>query len=178
MQSKVTIFGHSVHPMLVAFPIAFYSAALASYGVYACTDDVFVFRVGVVANVAGVVGAVLAAIPGFIDWAFAIPGGHPAKATGLQHMLVHVFALILFAISAWVGFNQWDLAKPSATSLLVLSSVGMAFTLVGGFLGWAMVQKHHMGIDLTERQKRIDVVREARQTPDRADQITTRLERR
>ncbi len=35
MYSKITIAGHPVHTMLVAFPVAFYTGALASFAVYA-----------------------------------------------------------------------------------------------------------------------------------------------
>src|SRR6185436_4006263 len=77
MYSKAKVLGHPVHPMLVSFPIAFYTATLIAYGVYAATDNRFWFQLGVVANFAGVVTALAAAIPGFIDWAFGIPAGHP-----------------------------------------------------------------------------------------------------
>src|SRR5262245_58891428 len=67
MYTKVHIAKHPVHPMLVAFPVAFYTATLVSFVVYAVSTNPFWFKVGLVANVAGVIMAAVAAVPGFID---------------------------------------------------------------------------------------------------------------
>ena len=48
--------------------------------------------------VAGVIGALLAAIPGFIDW-MAIPRNTRARTVGLYHMILNLIVLGLFAIS-------------------------------------------------------------------------------
>ena len=95
MYSKVKIAGHPVHPMLIAFPVAFYTAALVCYIVYNNNDNPFWFKVALVANVAGVAMAALAAIPGFIDWLF-IPPDSSAKKTGLFHMVCNVLALVCY----------------------------------------------------------------------------------
>ena len=68
MYSKVKIAGHPIHPMIIAYPVAFYTATLVCFIVYHSNLNVFWFKVAVVANAAGVVMAVVAALPGFIDW--------------------------------------------------------------------------------------------------------------
>jgi uncharacterized membrane protein len=171
MYSKAKLLGHPVHPMLVGFPVAFYTATLASYGAYAATGDHFWFQLGVVANLAGVVGAAFAAVPGFIDWAMGIPSGHPAKAVGLEHLLLNVTALLLFGIDAYLQYGQWSDPTPSSGVAIALAAVGMGLTVAAGFLGWNMVQKHHVGIDLTADQPRIDIVQAGRDSrPSRASQ--------
>jgi len=140
--------GHPIHPMLVGFPVAFYTAALLTYITYAVTGNTFWFQVGVVANIAGVAGAALAAIPGFIDWATGIPNGSPAKATGLEHMLLNVGSLAFFGIDAYLQYGQWNEVAPAYRLAIALAAVGMGFTLAAGFLGWKMVQKHHVGVDV------------------------------
>ncbi len=157
--------------MLVGFPIAFYVATLAGYAAYAATGDRFWFQLGIVANVAGVVGAALATIPGFIDWAFGIPDGHRAKMVGLEHMLLNVGALVLFTVDAIVQGSQWNAASPRYFLALALAAAGMGLTLAAGFLGWEMIQKHHVGIDLTPEQHRIDIVASGR--PIRNDHSAT-----
>jgi uncharacterized membrane protein len=159
MYSKAKIFGHPIHPMLVVFPISFYTATLGAYVAYAVTGHAAYFHIGVIANCAGVVGAALAAIPGFIDWAFGVPTGHPAKTTGLQHMLLNVGALVLFTIDAILQVRQWDAAMPAYVIPVTLAGVGMAFTLAAGFLGWTLVGKHHVGVDLSREQERLEVIR-------------------
>lgn len=162
MYSKAKFLGHPIHPMLVGFPVAFYTATLIAYGVYAVTGSQFAFHLGVVANIAGVVGAGLAAVPGFIDWAFGVPSGHSAKATGLQHMLLNVSALAFFGLDAYLQYGQWNEPIPSSGAALALAGVGVALTIAAGFLGWNMVQKGHIGIDMTVEQERIDVEQSAR----------------
>jgi uncharacterized membrane protein len=156
MYSKVKILGHPVHPMLVSFPIALYASTLVAFIVYGTTGDSFWFRVGTVANWAGVVMAVVAALPGFIDWAFGIPKEAPAKSTGLVHMLLNVIALTAFIINGVVQLAQWDEPFPGAASGIFLSALGVALVLPAGFFGWKMVQNHHVGVTLTPDQERLE----------------------
>jgi uncharacterized membrane protein len=39
--SKIKIAGHPVHPMLVAFPVAWYTGTLAGFAVYAANGHLF-----------------------------------------------------------------------------------------------------------------------------------------
>lgn len=146
MYSKIKIFGHPIHPMLVAFPVAFYTGALAAFIAYNSNSDPFWFKVGYVANAAGVIMAVVAALPGFIDWLY-IPSDSRAKKTGVFHMLCNVTALLLFAANIWMIKDRWDDPAPALGWALILTGLGFVLTLVAGFLGWTLVQKHHVGVD-------------------------------
>src|SRR5215216_2158477 len=115
MYSHIKLFGHPIHPMLVGFPVTLYTATLVAYLIYASSQDPFWFRVGLAANIAGVGMALITAIPGFLDWLTSIPSDHPAKSTGLTHMLLNVSALIVFAINAWLHWGYWNTAAPSPT---------------------------------------------------------------
>jgi len=139
--------------MLVAFPIAFYTAAFAAYLAYNGNQDPFWFKLALVANGAGVTTALLSAVPGFIDWV-NIPGEVPAKRTGFIHLMVHVLALTLFIVCFLMEVNKWDDAQPVLGAAIALTATGVVFTLIGGFLGWTLVQKHHVGIDELKEQPR------------------------
>jgi uncharacterized membrane protein len=154
MYSKVKIFGHPIHPMLVAFPVAFYTATLVCYIVYNSNHNPFWFKVAVVANIAGAGMAVLAAIPGFIDWLF-IPGDSRAKKTGLFHMICNVLALVCFAATAWIECPKRNDISPTLGPAIPLTAIGFILTLVAGFLGWALVQKHHVGVDMEPPAQRL-----------------------
>jgi uncharacterized membrane protein len=156
MYSKVKLFGHPVHPMLVAFPVAFYTATLVTFFVYAATIDIFWFKFATICNWVGVSTALLAAIPGFIDWAIGIPNGTPAKTHGLQHMVLNLFALGAFFISGVIQAAQWNAFAPASGWGIVLSLIGVAATLGAGYLGWTMVQSDHVGVDLTAEQERLE----------------------
>ena len=154
MRSKAAISDHPIHPALIAFPVAFYTATVIALAIFQATDDLFWFRVGLVANIAGVVMAVVAAIPGAIDLFTAVPAGSPARSTGLRHAALNLVALVLFAIGAILLWSEWRsdavLAgeRPlEATTALVLTAIGLATTMVAGTLGWKLVQTHHVGVD-------------------------------
>ncbi len=152
MDSKVKIFGHPIHPMLVGFPVAFYVATFVAYIVYQNNADPFWFRLGVVANIAGVVMAVVAAIPGLIDWATAIPADSAAKQTGLVHMVLNTVTIIFFAVAAVLNYDKWYETLPSLGSTLLLTGLGVLGTVAAGFYGWTLVQKYHVGVDLAPEQ--------------------------
>lgn len=167
LYSKVRIAGHPVHPMLIAFPVTFYTATLLSFGAYAVTSDLFWWRMGLWSNATGVLTAIIAMIPGFIDWAKGIPKGTPAKRTGRNHMLLNLLALGLFIVNLFAQANMWvemavlarttgQIELPGAGLALVLSGLGVAITLGAGALGWKLVQTHHVGVDLSEEQRALE----------------------
>lgn len=156
MYSKVKIFGHPIHPMLVAYPIALYTATLVAYIVYAAGGDPFWFRVGLAANGAGIIMAAVTALPGFIDWAMGIPNGSPAKKHGLTHMLLNVAALVLFAINFFVHLGQHSDAHPDKAVGIILAVLGVLCTVGAGFFGWTMIQNDHVGVELTPDQERLE----------------------
>jgi uncharacterized membrane protein len=154
--SKATLLGHPIHPMLIAFPITFFSTTLVAFIVYAVGGDVTWFHIGYWANVAGIVGALLAAVPGFIDWAIGIPQGSQAKRVGLLHMGLNLTVVGIFIVNAVLLSAQRAEATPAATLPVVLSLIGVLGLLASGYLGWSLVQTYHVGIDLTREQERID----------------------
>ena len=50
LYSQLTLFGHPIHPMLIAYPIALYTATLVAFIIAAARGDTFWFRVAVVAS--------------------------------------------------------------------------------------------------------------------------------
>jgi uncharacterized membrane protein len=156
MYSKVKLFGHPLHPMLVAYPIAFYTSTLIAFLLYGFTADAFWVLVAIVANAAGVLMAAVAAIPGFIDW-LGIPSGTAAKRTGLIHLSLNVSALVVFAITLFSFLPRWK-DPQNATALLGIlpSLVGVGLTVAAGFQGWKLIQDHHVGVRLSPEQERLE----------------------
>ncbi|WP_328767769.1 DUF2231 domain-containing protein [Streptomyces sp. NBC_00286] len=154
MYSKVTIAGHPIHPMLIGYPVACYTGTLVGFAVYAANGNQFWLNLAIALNVVGVGGALLAALPGFADWAFGIPRGSAAKTVGLAHAGLNVAALALFAINLGTYASHWNGPATGATRGLALAAAGLACTLGAGFLGWMLVQNYHIGIRLTPTQER------------------------
>ena len=153
MYSKIKISGHPVHPMLLAFPVACYTGTLVGFAVYAANGHQFWLNLAIALSIAGVGGAVLAAVPGLADWAFGIPKDSGAKVIGLTHAALNVIALGLFAAVIAVYFPDWNGPAAGATLGIVLSAVGVAATVGAGFFGWMLVQDYHIGIRLAPEQE-------------------------
>lgn len=155
MYSRAKILGHPIHPMLVGFPIAFYTATFVALIIYGAAGGAFWFRAALWANLAGVVMAIVAAVPGFIDWALGVPAKTRAKTVGRIHLGANLGALALFIINLIVQFGRWQAGEPAATALgIVLTGFGLALTVAAGALGWTLVQTHHVGIQpLSEAEK-------------------------
>lgn len=155
MYSKIKIAGHPLHAMLVPFPVAFYTSTMICFIAYNANQDPFWFKVALVANIAGVATAALAALPGFIDW-LNIPHEKKAKKVGLAHMICNVTALLLFGLNIIIACQDLNEATHDVTAAIVLTVAGFIITLIAGFLGWSLVQKHHIGVSLTEEQEKIE----------------------
>ncbi len=153
MYSKVKLAGHPIHPMLVAYPIAGYTGTLVGFAVYAANGQQFWLNFAIAMNIAGVGGALLAALPGFADWAFGIPRKSQAKQVGLAHAGLNVVSLALFAISLGFYASHWNGPAKDATLGLALAAAGVLCTICAGFLGWMLVQTYHIGVTLTRTQE-------------------------
>jgi uncharacterized membrane protein len=170
LYSKVKLLNHPVHPMLVAFPITFFSCTLLAFVAYAVSGDKDWFRLGYAANVAGVITALLAAIPGFLDWT-GIPDHLRAKKVGLIHMTLNLIVVTTFAINLGAQGAALDELSPSGVVPVVLSAVGVGLLLLSGYLGWSLVQTHHVGIDLSREQEALDRGREFETGAHHADRV-------
>ena len=152
MDTKARILGHPIHPMLVAIPIGMFVATIGAELAHIGTLDPFYYRAAMVANITGVIAALLAAIPGAIDL-FSLPRDSAARRTGIKHAGLNVLTIVVFAVSAgflYAGWSsrvmvrgQWNL---DAHVPLLIDAVGLVSLTIAGALGFAMVQTHHVGV--------------------------------
>jgi uncharacterized membrane protein len=120
--------------------------------VYAANGHQFWLNLAIASAIAGSAGAVVAALPGFVDAAFGIPRASKAKPTAIAHGACNVVALGLFIATALTYVSHWNGPSASATLGLALSSAGVVLTMVAGVLGSRLMQTYHVGIQLTARQ--------------------------
>ena len=132
---------HPLHPILVALPIGLWIFSLVCDLVYRFGPHEQIWRqMAWYAIVAGLVGAVAAAVPGTIDF-FSITdplAGHVA----LMHLVVNAGLVVLFALNAWLR----SVLVPDSILPLVLSIVGIAGLVVSGWLGGELVYVHRIGV--------------------------------
>jgi uncharacterized membrane protein len=147
MESKAKALGHPIHQMLVPFPFGLLATAVIFDLVYLLWGNSMMVTVSYWMIFAGIIGAIIAAPFGLIDW-LAIPKNTRAKTVGMIHGLGNVVVLLLFIGSCWLRYSSPSaiLYLPS-TAAFVLSFVGFALAGVTGWLGGELVDRLSVGVD-------------------------------
>lgn len=96
MQSRAHLKTHPIHPMLVGFPISFFMGAFLFDVLFLVTGNRDLQTTGYYLVIAGIAGAVLAAIPGFVDYLHAVPPKSSAKKRAATHGLLNTTNLVIF----------------------------------------------------------------------------------
>ena len=141
MRTPASIAKHPIHPMLVPIPIGCWILSLGC-------DLAFVLGAGAThwatvsfwAMLAGLLGAVLAAIPGVIDMLSL--SGTPKKIA-LTHMSLNILVVLLYAMNFGMRVNGGAIAGLP----LAFSIAGIALLAVSGWLGGHMVYVHRVAVD-------------------------------
>ena len=142
MESRVKLFGHPVHQMLIVFPLGLLATSVVFDLIYLASGASYAPTVAFALIASGIVGGLLAAPFGFIDW-LAVPSGTRAKSIGALHGGGNVLVLVLFAVSLWLRRGQSE--QPQAAAW-VISFCGAAIALVTGWLGGELVGRLGVGI--------------------------------
>ena len=143
MQSRARALGHPIHPTLVVFPLGLFTAAVAFDIVHLVTDRAEFAEVAYWNIAAGIVGGLLAAVFGLVDW-LAIPAGTRAKRIGLLHGGGNVLIVVLFAVS-WL-YRRGEEGHAVEGPWLVLELVAIALSGVTGWLGGELVDRLGVGV--------------------------------
>src|SRR5215212_5539446 len=114
MESKAKLLGHPVHPMLIVFPLGLFIAAVVFDALYLWRGATGFANVAYWNIAGGIVGGLLAAVFGLIDW-FAIPSGTRAKRIGLLHGGSNVVVVLIFAV---VWLMRADTPDAAPTTML------------------------------------------------------------
>ncbi len=148
MESKAKALGHPIHQMLIPFPFGLLATAVIFDVVYLVWGNPVMTTVSYWMILAGIIGGLIAAPFGLIDW-LAIPKGTRAKSIGLIHGGGNVLVLLLFIGSCWLRYDNNNSATPyvPSTFALILSFVGFALAGMTGWLGGELVDRLSVGVD-------------------------------
>jgi uncharacterized membrane protein len=144
MESRVKLFGHPVHPMLIVFPIGLLATAVVFDVLYLILGNPLFPAVSFYIIAAGVIGGLLAAIFGFIDW-LALPNNSRAKSIGGWHGIGNVVIVVLFAISWLLRGGAANFVPNGFALLLAFAGVGLA--LITAWIGGELVYRLGVGVD-------------------------------
>src|SRR4051812_32001225 len=144
VESRVKLAGHPVHPMLIVLPLGLLSIGVVFDIVYLATNDATFAEVAFWNITVGILGGLLAAIFGLIDW-LAIPRDTRAKRLGLWHGGGNLVIVILFLVSFILRIPNHAYSPDLLPFLLGLIAVAAA--LVTAWLGGELVYRLGVAVD-------------------------------
>src|SRR5512133_2578604 len=144
MESKFKILGHPVHPMLIVFPVGLFVTAVIFDILYLATNNTVFPTVSFFLIAVGVLGGLLAAVFGFIDWS-ALPNNSRARSIGLWHGLGNFVIVVLFA-GSWLLRRGDPNYIPSGLAL-TLSFLAGAMAFVTAWIGGELVYRLGVAVD-------------------------------
>ena len=144
MKSRAVLLGHPVHPMLIPFPIAFLTGALLFDTAGWLLGVPTWWTTGGHLGAAGIAAALLAAIPGVIDYFYTVPPNSSGKTRATKHMLTMLLSVALFA-AAWL--IRGGAAVAPHLAVLGLEAAGLSLLAVGGYMGGSLVTRNLISVD-------------------------------
>ena len=144
MRSAANFKGHPIHAALIPFPFAFLLGAFGFDLAGRVLDTQSFWQTGRHLALAGIVAALIAAIPGFIDYLRTVPPRSTGKQRATKHMLLNLSTVAIFAIGISL---RGDVSGPPPTLLLLLETVGSGMLIVSGWMGGTLVNRNQVGVD-------------------------------
>ena len=135
--------GLPIHPMLAPFPLAF--------GIGACVFDFVGLELGLPGwYTAGkyllggaLVGGLVAAVPGLVDFFWAVPRGGRARRRARRHMFVSLAALPLAGLAFWIRGAPGVAPDPP---VVALELVVAGLLIWSDFQGGSLVYGERIGV--------------------------------
>jgi uncharacterized membrane protein len=149
MHTPASFKGHPLHPMLIVFPIGLWGFSLVADLVYFWGWGSFTWSVVAYYTMAGgVVGALLAAVPGLVD--LLSIRDPKTRRIGLAHMTINLVVVGLYVVNLFIRGRQ----SYSSAAAIALSAAGIALLSVSGWLGGEMVYVYGVAVDGREARQR------------------------
>jgi uncharacterized membrane protein len=142
MKSTAHINGHPIHPMLIPYPFALLSSAVV-FELGARTGGRESWsQTAAHLTAAGLGSALVAAVPGIVDYFGSIPPRTTARRSATKHALCNVSALVCFGLSESTRRPDRRLSNAG----LALAVIGTGLLSLGGWLGGELVYHEHIAV--------------------------------
>ena len=143
-------YGHPFHALLVTIPIGSWTAAFVFDLLAIVGDDPDAFVQGARWLIGiGLVGSVLAAVAGFLDYSI-LAAGTRARRIATFHMLLNLVVMVLMVVSLLVRLRADDFSVAGfVLSVLALAALGLS-----GFLGGELA--YRFGIRVADEKTQRD----------------------
>lgn len=146
MRTKASIGGHPLHPMLVTFPIALFIVSLVADFVYVAVGQVFWYDLAWWTMAFGIGGALLAAVPGMVDYFGTARRYARPRKLGLMHMAINLSVVALYVVNLLLRADYNAATGTTFGMAVTISAVAVLALGVSGWLGGSMVYKHRVGV--------------------------------
>jgi len=147
MKSRVVVAGHALHPMLIVFPLGLLGTSVVWDVLSLALERSPWAMVAYWTVVAGVVGAVVAAVPGFIDW-LGIPSGTRARRIGVYHLVLNLTVVALFVVSLLARRAAPGGYAAAGVGSMIWGWLGVGLAVVSSWFGGELVEA--LGISVNE----------------------------
>jgi uncharacterized membrane protein len=141
MSSPASFKGHPLHPIIIPLPIGLWIFSLISDIIFKMGwggpvwNDVAFYTIG-----GGIVGALIAALPGFVD--LTDISNPKTKSIALWHMSINLLAVGVYALNFWLRMH-----RAAGDNLpVMLSVVGVVLIVISGWLGGELVYVRGMAV--------------------------------
>jgi uncharacterized membrane protein len=145
MSTRVTIAGHPIHPMLVTIPIGLWVFSLICDFAYVGTDDARWAVTAYFTLGGGIVGALIAAVPGLLD----LLGLRDPRAVriGTYHLVLNLAIVAVQAWSFWLRMQDGGYPDVLPRAISIVAVVAL---VISGWLGGHLV--HVLGVTLPHHE--------------------------
>jgi len=148
MNTPASIRRHPIHPMLIVFPIAFWIGSLVCDIIYHVgSQNMFWKAIAFYSMAAGIIGALLAAVPGFIDYLSLTDPRTKKIAT--MHLALNLVVVVLFIFNLGLRYNA---STGTEMFEIVLSIIAIAVLAASGWLGGRLVYEHRVGVSIPREE--------------------------
>jgi uncharacterized membrane protein len=147
MNTPARIGKHPIHPMLVGFPIGLWVFSFISDLFFHLGGNLLWNDIAFYTMVGGLIGALLAAVPGLIDM-FSIANPMIGKIAW-NHMLLNLTAFAVFGINLYLR----TVLEAGAVIPTLLSGFGVLLLALSGWLGGELAYVHGVGVQPQEKSQ-------------------------
>jgi uncharacterized membrane protein len=142
MESKARLLGHSLHQIVIVFPLGLFMTSVGFDALTVLTGQTRWLATSYYIMIAGLIGGVVAVVAGYIDY-LAIPAGTRAKFIGRVHGIGGVLVMLVFAANVMSRMHN-----PLTLSVLsiALSIVGATLAGIAGWFGGELVTRMGIGV--------------------------------
>jgi uncharacterized membrane protein len=146
MKTRASLAGESVHPMLVHYPIALWTTSVITDLIFYFQRNTSLVLISKFLIAAGIVGAILAAIPGIIDW-WTLTDPVVTKVAN-WHARLNIVALIFFSASLYLRLRHYGAPMVGFHLKIpfIVSFAGWVLMAISASLGGKLVYEHRLGV--------------------------------